>query len=63
MIVSVEPPAGSVNYARHTVKAVVDAYDGTVTFYRTSMPDPIADAYVQLFPQLFRPIDEAPGPN
>jgi uncharacterized protein len=53
-------PLGDVNYARHTVKATVDAYDGTVTFYRTAMPDPIADAYMELFAGMFRPIAEAP---
>ncbi|MBA3450027.1 MAG: UPF0182 family protein, partial [Chloroflexia bacterium] len=53
-------PYAGVNYARHTVKATVDAYDGTVTFYRTSIPDPIADAYGELFDELFRPISEAP---
>lgn len=53
-------PAGGVNYIRHTIKATVDAYDGTVTFYRTSIPDPIADAYGELFHGMFRPISEAP---
>ena len=38
-------PMSGVNYIRHTIKATVDAYDGTVTFYRTVTPDPIADAY------------------
>ena len=53
-------PAGDVNYIRHTIKATVDAYDGNVTFYRTATPDPIADAYSELFPGMFRPIGEAP---
>ena len=53
-------PYDGVNYARHTFKATVDAYDGTVTFYRTAMPDPIADAYSTLFAEMFTPISEAP---
>jgi uncharacterized membrane protein (UPF0182 family) len=53
-------PYAGVNYARHTFKATVDAYDGTVTFYRTAMPDPIADAYSALFREMFTPISEAP---
>jgi uncharacterized protein len=53
-------PYGGVNYARHTFKVTVDAYDGTVTFYRTAMPDPIADAYTALFKEMFTPISEAP---
>jgi uncharacterized protein len=54
-------PYSGVNYARHTFKVTVDAYDGTVTFYRTAMPDPIADAYTALFREMFTPISEAPA--
>jgi uncharacterized protein len=53
-------PSGGVNYERHTFKVTIDAYDGTVTFYRTAMPDPIADAYTSLFKEMFTPISEAP---
>jgi uncharacterized membrane protein (UPF0182 family) len=49
-----------INYLRNSVKIVVDAYDGTTTFYRTAEPDPIADAYGDIFGGLFRPISEAP---
>jgi uncharacterized membrane protein (UPF0182 family) len=51
---------GGVNYLRNSVKVTVDAYDGTVTFYRTEEPDPIADAYVEIFPSLFTPVSDAP---
>ena len=51
---------GEVNYIRNSVKVVVDAYDGTVTFYRTEVPDPIADAYAGIYGDLFTPIAEAP---
>lgn len=50
-----------VNYVRHTAKVTVDAYDGTVTVYRTTVPDPIADAYDGIYPDLFTPIDQAPA--
>lgn len=53
--------AAAVNYARNTVKVTVDAYDGAVTFYRTTVPDPLADAYASLFGELYRPIGEAPA--
>ena len=33
------------NYVRNSVKAVVDAYDGTVTFYVVDTNDPIVKAY------------------
>jgi uncharacterized membrane protein (UPF0182 family) len=38
---------------RNSVKAVVDAYDGTVTFYVVDDQDPIIAAYRQAFPELF----------
>ena len=41
------------NYVRNSVKAVVDAYDGTVTLYAIDPEDPILAAYRRLFPQLF----------
>lgn len=49
-----------INYLRNSVKVVIDAYDGTVTFYRTEEPDPIADAYGRLYSGLFRNVSEAP---
>ncbi|MBK9179505.1 MAG: UPF0182 family protein [Acidimicrobiales bacterium] len=48
------------NYVRNSVKAVVDAYDGTVTFYIFDEQDPIAEAYRQAFPELFKSRDELP---
>ena len=48
------------NYARNSVKAVVDAYDGDVTFYVVDPTDPLAAAYVDAFPELFTDGDEAP---
>jgi uncharacterized membrane protein (UPF0182 family) len=41
------------NYVRNSVKATVDAYDGTVTFYVMDEADPIIDAYRDAFPELF----------
>ncbi len=42
-----------VNYARNSVKAVVDAYDGTVTLYAVDGSDPVLKAYSKTFPGLF----------
>ncbi|HKG25685.1 MAG TPA: UPF0182 family protein, partial [Thermomicrobiales bacterium] len=50
-----------INYIRNSVKVVVDAYDGTTTFYRTAEADPIADAWGEIFDGLFTPIDQAPA--
>src|SRR4051812_639512 len=43
-----------VNYMRNSVKAIVDAYDGTTTFYVFDNEDPIIAAYRGVFPSLFR---------
>ncbi len=53
-------PTRGINYLRNSVKVVVDAYDGTTTFYRTATPDPIADAYGGIFDDLFAPISSVP---
>ncbi len=43
----------SFNYVRNSVKATVDAYDGTVNFYVFDKKDPIIKAYESAFPDLF----------
>ncbi|HSK23562.1 MAG TPA: UPF0182 family protein [Egicoccus sp.] len=48
-----------VNYVRNSVKVVVDAYDGDVTFYRVQDGDPVLDAWEQAFPGLISPATEA----
>ena len=41
------------NYVRNSVKVVIDAYNGDVTFYVIDEQDPIIRAYMQAFPNLF----------
>ena len=41
------------NYLRNSVKAVVNAYDGTMNFYVVDEKDPIMTAYNDIFPDLF----------
>ncbi len=41
------------NYARNSVKVVVDAYDGSITFYAVDKVDPILMAWSRAFPDLF----------
>src|SRR5216684_1705318 len=43
-----------VNYMRNSVKVVIDAYDGTTTFYVFDTQDPIIAAYRRIFPSLFK---------
>jgi uncharacterized membrane protein (UPF0182 family) len=49
-----------VNYIRNSVKVVIDAYDGTVTFYQADEEDPIIRTYAKIFPDLLTPIEEMP---
>ena len=45
----------SFNYLRNSVKAVVNAYDGTMNFYVVDGKDPIIQSYQDIFPDLFSP--------
>lgn len=45
------------NYIRNSVKIVVDAYNGDVTFYVIDDEDPVLGAYAEVFPDLFQPIE------
>jgi uncharacterized protein len=46
---------GEANYIRNSVKAVVDAYDGTTTLYAFDDTDPLLRAWRRAFPGLFAP--------
>src|SRR5271155_1579836 len=46
--------SGTINYMRNSVKVVIDAYDGTTTFYVFDPEDPIIAAYRRIFPSLFK---------
>ena len=50
----------SVNYVRNSVKIIVDAYDGTTTFYVFDNEDPIIAAWRKIFPGLFKDAAEMP---
>ena len=56
-----DPVPGVGNYIRNSVKATVDAYDGTVSFYLADPTDPIVRAYAGAFPGLLRPLDAMPA--
>jgi hypothetical protein len=52
------------NYVRNSVKATIDAYDGTVKFYvydDLTNPDPIVKAYRKAFPKLFTDRSQMPA--
>ncbi len=50
----------SINYMRNSVKVVIDAYDGTTTFYVFDPADPIIAAYRRIFPDLFKDASAMP---
>jgi uncharacterized membrane protein (UPF0182 family) len=68
-----EPDGGSVytpgelshfrdsNYVRNAVKAVVDAYDGSVDFYIFDSEDPLIRTWQRIFPNLFKTADTMPA--
>jgi uncharacterized protein len=51
---------GQVNYMRNSVKAVVDAYEGTVRFYVVDDTDPLIKVWQTAFPHLFTPFSAVP---
>ena len=48
------------NYIRNSVKAVVNAYEGSVRFYIFDEADPVIQAYQKMFPSLFTGANEMP---
>ena len=48
-----------INYIRNSVKAIVDAYDGSLFFYVSDPEDPLLKTWAKIFPSLFTPIEEA----
>jgi len=55
------PARPGLNYIRNSVKVVVDAYDGTTTYYLADGQDPLVQTLARVFPTLFRPIAEMPA--
>jgi len=51
---------GETNYIRNSVKVVVDAYNGDVSFYIVDSDDPIAKTFQKIYPKLFKNIDQMP---
>ncbi|GAC1396149.1 MAG: UPF0182 family protein [Mycobacterium sp.] len=48
-------PDKMVSYIRNSVKATVDAYDGTVTLYAQDESDPVLQAWMKVFPGTVKP--------
>ncbi|NJK30518.1 MAG: UPF0182 family protein [Acaryochloris sp. SU_5_25] len=55
-----DPGKENFNYIRNSVKVVIDAYNGSVTFYSVDLKDPILRTWQRIFPQLFQPLAAMP---
>jgi uncharacterized membrane protein (UPF0182 family) len=53
----VSESGAGVNYIRNSVKAIVDMYDGTVSFYVMDPQDPVLQVYNRAFPGVFKSLD------
>jgi len=51
---------GSTNYIRNSVKVVVDAYNGDISYYITDPDDPIAKTMQKIYPNLFKNLNQMP---
>jgi len=49
------------NYIRNSVKATVDAYDGTVKLYAWDPEDPLLQTWAKIFPAAYLPVSEISG--
>jgi uncharacterized membrane protein (UPF0182 family) len=55
------PVNRNINYIRNSVKAIIDAYDGSVKFYISDPDDVLIKVYSRAFPGLFKPLQDMPG--
>jgi hypothetical protein len=55
-----KPLQKGINYLRNPVKAVVDAYNGSVSFYIVDNDDILVRTYGRIFPSLFKPLSDMP---
>lgn len=58
--ISRNPIKRGVNYIKNSVKAVIDAYNGNVSFYVVDPADPLLQTYEKIYPKLFKPMKEMP---
>ena len=54
------PHGQEMRYVRNSVKAVVDAYNGTVHLYVSEPEDPMIRGWQAVFPELFEPLESMP---
>ncbi len=57
--IQIENKNKQINYIRNSIKVLINAYDGTTTFYITDKTDPIAMLYYNIYPELFADSNES----
>jgi len=57
---SLNTVAGGSNYINNSVKVVINAYDGAVTYYVINPKDPMIQTFQKIYPKLFKPFNEMP---
>ncbi len=55
------PIERGMNYIRNSVKVVIDAYNGNVSFYVIDPKDPLIQTFRKIYPTLFKPYSAMPG--
>lgn len=55
-----KPVDRRINYIRNSVKAVIDAYDGSLGFYVSDPSDMMIQVYSRMFPGMFMPLSDMP---
>ena len=54
-------PTGAINYIRNSVKAVVNAYTGSVSLYQWGAKDPVLQTWMNAFPGVIKPQKDVPS--
>jgi len=54
------PIERGINYIRNSVKVVIDAFNGNVSFYVINPDDPLIKTYRDIYPKLFKPFSAMP---
>ncbi|HHP7243968.1 MAG TPA: UPF0182 family protein [Elainellaceae cyanobacterium] len=55
-----DPNGNDFNYIRNSVKVLIDAYHGSVTFYVADPSDPIIQSWNKIFPNMLHPLSDMP---
>ncbi len=54
------PNGEELRYVRNSVKAIIDAYNGTVVLYISEPNDPMILGWQKIFPEMFHPLESMP---